>query len=53
MSGRYGATLDRLRFAEEVGGQKWKELVALGRKVRKDRRTSRSLLREDFDGQMS
>lgn len=45
----YGTTLNTLRTTEDKLIGKWKELVALGRRVRKDRRSTRSFLKEDFD----
>lgn len=50
MADRYGQTLDQLRSADEAVAEKWASLVALARRVRKSRRTTRSLLSEDFDG---
>jgi hypothetical protein len=52
MADRYGPLLDQVTTTRQTLPEKWQELVVLGAQVRKDRRSSRALLREDFNSNM-
>jgi hypothetical protein len=49
----YGQTLDQLRSTDQAIRESWGDLVELGRKARRERRRTRTLLKDDFDGNLS
>ena len=53
MGDRYGQLLDQVTSSEDQVRNRWKELVSYCREVRKNRRSSRAFLKEDFDGNMT